>query len=221
MNNDKAKPRGVFALRLAGAVAASMAFGLVAAASFPPWSFWPAFGLGFLFGTAFIGGTGYRIIIGVIRRSTASAPASWSGATVGSALYAAALWAVVTGFGLDGRFVLLAYGIAINLAYLPVKLACLRVGCCTATHGHTTPGAVDLRIIEIGATIGVLVASAGLAALNIGLGGTLAIGAHLAIRAMSRYLRDRTSWGWPPLRQPGSELAPLLLLLLLSGATAF
>jgi len=218
---DKIKPRGIFALRLGGAVAASVAFGLIAAAGFLPWSFWTAVGLGFLFGTAFIGGTGYRIIIGVVRRSTAPAPASWSGATAGSALYAAFLYGVASLVGSDGAPVLLAYGMAIGIAYLPVKLACLQIGCCTVGHGHHLPGDMDLRLLEAGLTLVVLAIGGALAFVNAGLAGLVVIAGHLAIRLLSRHLRDRRSWGWPPLRQPGAELAPLALLLALGIAAAF
>jgi hypothetical protein len=198
-----------------------VAFGLIAAAGFPHWLFATAVGLGFLFGTAFIGGTGYRIILGVIRVSMAPAPASWSGATAGSALYAVILWAILAGGGHDGVFVLLAYGVAINIAYLPVKLACLRVGCCRVAHGHVTPANIDLRKLEAGLTIGVLAATAAIAPLGAGAGAITAIGGHLGVRAMSRHLRNRGSWGWPPLRQPGSEIAPLALLLCLAAVAAF
>jgi hypothetical protein len=214
-------PRSVFLLRLTGAVVASAAFGLIAAASFPHWYFGTAVGLGFLFGTAFIGGTGYRIILGVVRVSMAPAPASWSGATAGSALYAAALWAILAGTGHDGVFVLLSYGVAINIAYLPVKFACLQVGCCRVAHGHVTPANIDLRKLEVGLTIGVLAASAAIAPLDGGAAAITAIGGHLGVRAISRHLRNRGSWGWPPLRQPGSEIAPLALLLCLSAIATF
>lgn len=169
--SSSARSREIFLLRLTGAILASAAFGLIAASAFSHWNFWAAVGLGFPFGTAFIGGTGYRIIFGVLRRSTAPAPASWSGATVGSALYAAALWAVAASLGLDGAFVLLAYGVAINIAYLPVKRACLQVGCCAVAHGYATPANLDLRKLEIAMTIGILAASAALAALNLICGG--------------------------------------------------
>jgi hypothetical protein len=196
-------------------VAASAAFGLIAAAGFAQWNFWSAVAMGFLFGTAFIGGTGYRIIIGVVRASTAPAPASWSGATAGAALYAAALWAAMASLGLDAGDALFAFGAAINIAYLPVKLACFKVGCCKAAHGHDVPGGLDLRLCEIGMTVAVLLAGGAIAMLDIGLGGVAAIGGHLLVRLASRRLRDRWSWGWPVLRQPGVELAPLGLVLAL------
>jgi hypothetical protein len=210
------RPRGVFALRLGGAVAASVAFGLIAAAGLAQWNFWSAVGLGFLFGTAFVGGTGYRIIIGVVRAIAASAPASWSGATAGAALYAIALWAVLASLRLDAGYVLLAFGIAINIAYLPVKLACFEVGCCRAAHGLQVPSGLDLRLLEIGMTVAVLLAGGAAAMVSTGLGGPVATGGHLLVRLVSRRLRDRWSWRWLALRQPGIELAPLSLVLALS-----
>ena len=207
----------ILLLRLAGAILASAAFGLIAAGSLVQWNFWAAVGLGFLFGTAFVGGTGYRIILALMRPNPAAAPASWSGATAGAALYAAALWAIVQSLGFDAQFVPLAFGVAINIAYLPVKVACMQVGCCTIAHSHKTPANFDLRRLEIVVTATILLASAALVPVSIGLGGVMAIGGHLALRVLSRHLRNRGSWGWPPLRQPGSELAPLALLLCLSA----
>lgn len=216
-----AKPGAILLLRLGGAVAASVAFGLIAAASLAPWNFWVAVGLGFLFGTAFIGGTGYRIVIGVVRQSMEPAPASWSGATAGSALYAAVLFAIVTLWGRDGAYVVLAYGVAIAIAYLPVKLACLRVGCCTVGHGHRTPGDVDLRLLEVALTVGVLVVAGGLAPMSVDFAGIVAVAGHLGVRLLSRRMRNRWSWGWPPLAQPGAEIAPLALVLVLGMSVAF
>lgn len=206
------KASGIFLLRIGGAIAASVVFGLIATTAFLPWDFWRAVLLGFLFGTAFIGGTGYRIILGVIRMSRASAPASWSGATAGAALYAASLFAIAMLNGANGAFVLLAFGMAIGVAYLPIKLACLKVGCCTTGHGHHTPAGIDLRLLEIGLTLAVLTSAGALALVHVGLAALLAVAGHLGVRIVSRHMRNRSAWGWPPLRQPGAELAPLALL---------
>lgn len=199
----------VFGLRLTAAVVGSVAFGLVAATAFPPWSFWGAVLLGFLFGTAFMVGTGYRILHALALRQAGKAPASWSGATCGAALLSLGLWAWSHWHGLQAGFIALAFGIAINLAYLLVKMACLKTGCCRSVR----PGLpLDLRKFEIGISIVLLIAATGLASVSIGGAAVLATGGHLAMRVFSRHMRGRWSWGWPPLRQPGAELFPLLLI---------
>ena len=197
-------------LRLTGAVAASAAFGLIAVQVLPDASLPAAIGLGFLFGTSFIGGTGYRIILATIAARREPAPASWSGATAGAALLALVLWAVALLFGRDGSPVLLGFGVGINIAYLLAKSACLSAGCCHALgerHG------VDLRVLELAATGVVLVTAGVLAFANVRAAAGLAIAGHLGVRLVSRRMRGRWSWGWPPLRQPGAEIAPLLATL--------
>lgn len=207
-------PTTVFVLRLLGAVGSSVAFGLIAALAWSPWNFWLAFGLGFVFGTAFVTGTGYRILIAVARNQLAAAPASWSGASAGACIGAFAVWlATVIGSG-EGAFVLLALGIAINLAYLPVKAACRLKDCCGAL---VALGGIDLRLAEIAATVVVLAAAGAVASAGFtSPAASIAIAGHLLVRLASRRLRGRWSWGWPPLSQPGAELTPLALLTVLS-----
>jgi len=204
-------PNLVLALRLGGAVLASAIFGLIAANAFEPWIFWVAFGLGFLFGTAFMIGTGYRILIAVARNRIEPSPVSWSGATAATAMLTLALCATVIFQGQDAQFIWLAFGIGINFAYLPIKTACLKVGCCQAVRGFALR---DLRLTEIALSLSVVLLAAGLAATGaVRPGALVAIGGHLAIRLLSRYMRGRWSWGWPPLHQPGAELFPLALVL--------
>lgn len=204
----------ILALRIGGAVLASAVFGLIAAGGFPPWNFWVAFGLGFLFGTAFMVGTGYRILIAVALQRMEPAPVSWSGATAGVCVMALPIVGLAAMQGQDTSFVLLAFGIAINFAYLPIKSACLKVGCCQAVRPFALS---DLRLFEIGLSIAVLVVAAAL-----GLAGwtkpaaVFAIGGHLCIRLLSRRMRNRWSWGWPPFTQPGAELAPLLAVTVIA-----
>lgn len=200
----------VLYLRLAGAVAASAAFGLIAVRVLPAESLPAAIGLGFLFGTSFIGGTGYRIILAAAARRQEPAPASWSGATAGAALLALAMWAIVRFAGGDGSPVLLGFGIGINIAYLMAKAACFTAGCCHAADDRFN---ADLRLIEIVATTMALGGGAVLALVSVPLGAAAAIGGHLAVRMVSRHWRKRWSWGWPPLRQPGAEIAPLAAAL--------
>ena len=200
-------------LRLTGAVAASAAFGLIAATAWPQSSLWLAIGLGFLFGTSFIGGTGYRIVIAAVRGRREPAPASWSGASTGASLFALLLWGGVRLMGWDGSPVLLGFGIGINIAYLLAKTACVSAGCCHAAPEKRLP--VDLRMAELAATILALAVAAALSMVSMRLAAAVAIGLHLLVRLVSRGLRGRWSWGWPPLRQPGAEIAPLGILLAL------
>lgn len=206
----------MFSLRLFSAVGASAMFGLVAAAAFPPWSLLTAIGLGFLFGTAFVGGTGYRIIAAVWAGNAVSAPASWSGAAAASASACALGALLVLLVGGNGAPILLAYGLAINVAYVAVKFGCMLTGCCHADVrclGRT----VGLRTVEVAITAMLLAAGGGMGLVNAWLGALVGIGGHCALRLFSRAMRGRFSTGWPPLRQPGAELAPLQLLTVLSG----
>lgn len=207
-----AVPSPIVLLRLGGAVLASAIFGLVSAVTFQPWNFWVAVGLGFLFGTAFMVGTGYRILIAVARWRVEPAPVSWSGATAGTALFTFLLGSVAAIQSLDAGHIWLAFGMGINCAYLPIKTACLKIGCCQAVRPFALK---DLRLVEIVLSVAVigLATALSLAGL-VRLGGGVAIGGHLAIRLLSRHLRGRWSWGWPPLSQPGAELAPLAVLVM-------
>ncbi len=211
-------PGIVLSLRLGGAVLASAIFGLIAANAFQPWNFWIAFGLGFLFGTAFMVGTGYRILIAVARRRIEAAPVSWSGATAATALLTLALGLTLMLRGQEAQFIWLAFGIGINLAYLPIKTACLKVGCCQATRPFALQ---DLRLTEIALSVGVVALATFLALSGfVLLGACTAIGGHLAIRLLSRHMRGRWSWGWPPFGQPGAELFPLAVLVVAAAAFA-
>jgi hypothetical protein len=206
-------PSFILVLRLGGAVLASAVFGLVAAIAFQPWGLWTAIGLGFLFGTAFMVGTGYRILIAVALRRMQPAPVSWSGATCGTAVLTVILGLVMVASGESPQPVWLAFGLAINIAYLPIKTACLKVGCCQAVRPFVLG---DLRLAEIGLAALLVVLSGTMALFGLfRLAALLAIGGHFGIRLLSRLMRGRWSWGWPPMTQPGAELAPLIALILL------
>lgn len=86
------------------------------------------------------------------------------------------------------------------------------VGCCRATHRHHRASRVSLPVVEAVVSALILGLAAILGQGNPALGGGVAIGGHLIQLLTSRYLRDCWSWGWPPLRQPGAELAPLYIL---------
>lgn len=201
----------IFLLRLSSAIAGAGAFGLIAA----PLSGLPylpaAFVLAFGFGVVFVGGTGYRIVLAVALRDGAQpAAASWSGATAVSALAALALAAS----GRDMSLVLAAYAVAINLAYVPVKLACLGAGCCTATRSAVPPSvrSPDLRLTEIGLTVAVLATAA--AFLGAGApahAAAFGLCGHLMIRLLSRWARGRLPRHVLSPYGRGQEIAPLTL----------
>ena len=173
---------------------------------------WPsAFGLAFVYGFFFVGGTGYRIILAVATRDEArKASASWSGATTGTALAALAASLLIRDQA-QAMLVLAAYAVAINAAYIPVKLACLEAGCCHAHHRD--PVLIrdhDLRRVEI--TLSATVLAAALIAMwtgALGLAAVLGVGGHLAIRLMSRWSRDRLPGFGTDSEVKGQELLPL------------
>lgn len=211
--------RLILGLRLAAACGGAAVFGLVAAGVAPPWRLAVALGFGFAFGTLFVGGTGFRILIAVATRDrNRSTAASWTGASAATALGALAGLGVARLIGGDGGLWLAAYGLGINAAYLPVKLACLAAGCCRAVHPAAIralgEGRVDLRWVEVTATALVLAVAGGLLAAGVTAGAAaVAIGGHLADRVGSRYARERLPARGQPVER-GVELAPLALLTL-------
>lgn len=219
--NQRRHDRLILALRLVGAVGGAAVFGLVAAGMLPPWRMTVAIGLGFCFGVAFVGGTGYRILIAVaLRDPNRSTAASWTGASAFAALAALGGYGAARLAGLEADWVLAGFGLAINAAYLPVKLACLLAGCCRAVHPAAirmlADGRADLRLVEVGWTGAV--AAAGLLAAATGSAGVAAViglGGHLADRLGSRWARQRL----PDARFSGGrgmELPPLAALVALA-----
>jgi hypothetical protein len=78
---------------------------------------------------------------------------------------------------------------------------------------------VDLRHLEIGCTILTLLVAGFSGLLHPAVGASFGTAGHIILRLFSRVKRNRFSWGWPPLRQPGAELAPLYLVLVLALAS--
>lgn len=206
-------------LRLLSAIGASAVFGLLAAGLLPyPWLL-SAVLLAFAFGTAFMVGTGYRILIAVAFRNPAiKAAASWSGATTGITLFALLGWWGLHLRGGNGPLFLAAFAVALNIAYLPVKGACLLAGCCTAQR--RIPGVTaDLRHLEIGTAL----ALAGCAGLALGMGhlplaAMIGICGHLAQRYASRWARNRLPENLLFEADAGQELVPLAVLSLVALA---
>jgi len=136
--------------------------------------------------------------------------ASWAGAVTGAAL--ASLLAAVVLPRLGGPpagTVLLAFALATHFAYLPAKLACLVQGCCKAIGGPIRRFPGNLPGLEIALTLGVLAMSLWLAAAHPSLAAPVAMGGHLAIRALAADQRGRgPGVGWP-LSDPGFEVFAL------------
>ena len=176
-----------------------------------------AIALAFLYGTAFMVGTGYRILIAVaLRDASRSTAASWSGATTGVALFGLVGWLILRAMGGDAALFLAAFAIALNTAYLPVKCACLLAGCCTAKH-ETAKLKGDLRHFEIAIT-GILIVLAVLAFYgeHLRLAAFIGIGGHLALRYFSRWARERLPKNLLVQSDAGQELLPLIALTLIA-----
>ena len=114
---------------------------------------------------------------------------------------------------------MLGYGLAINFAYLCVKASCALAGCCHA-EVRLFGRIWGLRKVEIGATLAILVAASAVSVAGLWLGALVGLLGHTLLRLYSRGLRGRWSTGWPPLSQPGAELAPLQLLALIAAGGA-
>lgn len=209
--NCPSRGTAIFATRTLAAVGSSAMFGLVATSTAQGIALLPAVLAGFLFGTVFVGGTGYRIIRSAWSSVHVASPASWSGAAAASAI-ACLIAMLVWPRTMDGAArLLLGYGLAINFAYLAVKVSCALAGCCHADV-RLLGRVFGLRQVEIGATSAILMSAAILSLVDLWLGALVALVGHTLLRLYSRGKRVRWSTGWPPLRQPGAELAPLQML---------
>jgi hypothetical protein len=205
----------IFGLRALAAIGSSAIFGLVVTSDAAGIDLPAAILAGLVFGVFFVGGTGYRIIRAVWMRALVAAPASWSGATAASAI-ACTLGALgLMAIGHDPARLLLGYALAINFAYLAVKVSCALAGCC---HAEIRLGEWiwALRPVEIGATLFILAATGALWFADPGVGALAGLSGHMLLRLFSRRMRGRWSSGWPPLSQPGAELAPLQVLTLIA-----
>lgn len=119
----------------------------------------------------------------------------------------------------DTSRLMLGYGLAINFAYLCVNASCALAGCCHA-EVRMLGRIWGLRQVEIGTTVAILVAASAVSVVDMRLGALVGLLGHTLLRLYSRGLRGRWSSGWPPLRQPGAELAPLQLLTVIAAAGA-
>jgi hypothetical protein len=210
-----------FAIRLVCAIVGSAIFGLIATSSAQGIALASAVLTGFAFGTAFVGGTGYRILIAFAQNMAEQSPTSWSGAAAASAILTLASLLFWAALGFEPGRLILGYAIAINFAYAGVKLACLRAGCCQA-EVSAFGRKLDLRKLECTLTVLVLVCALLVAVFDVWAGALAGLAGHTSLRLFSRAKRNRFSTGWPPLRQPGAELFPLygLTLIALAGTLA-
>jgi hypothetical protein len=205
----------IFLLRVLAAVGSSAIFGLVATSTSEGIALLPAVLVAIVFGTAFVGGTGYRIIKSVWTKAQVASPASWSGAAAGSAIASILALAVWTRTEDHVARVLLGYSLAINFSYLCVKASCTLAGCCHADI-RLLGRDLGLRVVEFATTVLILVTALTLDFFHLWLGALVGLLGHTLLRLYSRWRRGRWSTGWPPLRQPGAELAPLQLLCLIA-----
>lgn len=205
----------IFLTRIAAAVSASAIFGLLFAGGIGG-SYWlTAVGLAVLYGFFFLLGTGYRIVLATFLASwRQNASATWSGAAASIALATAGGIAVLSADPpLAARFAA-ASGLALNVAYVLVKQACVGAGCCHALRYRKSH---DLRRLEMIST-GAIAVVAGLAVLSgrDGAAALLAFGGHLAVRYYSRFARGRLPANALYQSGRGLELVPLIAVSLFS-----
>lgn len=208
-------------LRLLGAIGGAASFGL-ATASFLPF-FWLTSAVlsAFAFGTVFMVGTGYRILLATITKDPGrSTAASWTGATTAVTLAVLGLWLLLPLEPLKSSRLLAGTGFALSVSYLPVKCACILAGCCRSAPERLV-GWPDLRLLEItltGIAIGLSVVA--LACGAIAISALMAIGAHLAIRLFSRWARLRLPGNLLCEKGMGAELGPIAALTVIAGYAA-
>lgn len=207
----------VFVLKLVGLLSGAATFGVIGSPVLPWHWLLSSLLMASCFGFFFLLGAGYRILIAVpLKDRERNTATTWSGAIASSAM--AVFFAnLLAPFGQETNGILLvAYGLAINVAYLCVKFACLAAGCCGSKHPH--PQFMDLRWIEIWISLLILWICTYLL-----LGqnqhswiATIGVGGHLGLRLLSRHLRDCMPKQARDLSETGIELVPLASLLCLS-----
>lgn len=210
----------VIGLRLSSATLGSVVFGLMGAGFIDPWSMANAALLSVLFGTAFAGMTGYRLIRFAWRGGVDKNPVTWSDVVTCTALAAAVGCIPLPVSGLAAEDLLCAYGLAVNAAYLPAKIACLVAGCCRSTRHVVVLGReVDLRRIELSLTAIVLAAAIITVPLNTQGAALIGLGGHLLVRLFSHWWRHLLPRTWHPLHHPTAEFSSLVLLIVLTVLT--
>ncbi|MCR6670123.1 hypothetical protein [Devosia ginsengisoli] len=193
--------------RIAALAAAGLVFGtMLGQASAAGWIVAAA-----AFFAAVLAGSSYRFIIAVWTERYRFAAASWSGGAAAAAWLSLALCATAPVSGIDPLMVAAAHGTAINLAYALARGGCLLTGCC-ATPIAVRSMAIDIRWLEIVLCGAVAALTAMLAQAELRYAGLVGIAGYLALRQFALSARGGHRLWWPPLRQPGIDLFPHLLL---------
>ncbi|MBL8589862.1 MAG: hypothetical protein JNK46_15120 [Methylobacteriaceae bacterium] len=217
-----ARPRRVLALRLGAVAAGAATFALLTAPARDASGLAGAALHAGAFAAALLAGSGWRVLAAVAVNDPARrADAAWAGgaaAVTVAALIAAAARQAATG---DGLALLAAAAVALNVAFIPAKTACIAAGCCRARAASVIARRFDLRRVEIVLSLAVLAATA---ALLIRVGPAPAalagFGGHLGVRLLSRQARRE----WPPLRLTSEaffqEILPLLAAALVAAVAA-
>ncbi len=207
-------------LRLFAVVSASTVFGLIASTGAGTRYWGAAVGLAILFGFFFLLGTGHRILLAIfISQWRRQVSATWAGAAASVALATVTCILVNKEQSARAMHYAASAGLAINVAYPFVKMACIEAGCCRALRYRKS---IDLRWQEIILSAHILAAT-GLAILasRDAIAASLAFGGHLALRYYSRFARGRL----PPngLYQAGIglEIVPLIAVTALTVWGAF
>lgn len=172
-----------------------------------------------LFFAAVLIGASYRFIVAVWLAKHQFAAASWSGGAAAAAWLSLLLFGTALAAGLDPIVVAAAHGAAINLAYALSRGSCLMTGCCAATMGGRSM-TLDIRWLEIVICGALAALTAMLAQIDLRFAGLVGIGGYIALRQFALLARGGRRLWWPPLRQPGVDLIPHLLLAI-AVASAF
>ncbi len=207
----------VFVLKLVGLLSGAATFGVLGSPVLPWHWLLSAFLMACCFGFFFLLGAGYRILIAVtLKDRERNIATTWSGAIASSAMAVFFASLLAPSAQVANGLLLVAYGVAINVAYLCVKFACLAAGCCGSKHPNRQ--LMDLRWIEIWVSFLILWICTYLL-----LGqnqhdwfATIGIGGHLVLRLLSRQFRDCMPKQVRDLSETGIELVPLASLLCLS-----
>lgn len=210
-------PSVVVLYRVASLAVSGMVFGaMLGSASQVGWAVSAA-----LFFAAVLIGASYRFIVAIWLAKYQFAAASWSGGAAAAAWLSLLLCGIALTAGLDPFVVAAAHGAAINLAYALSRGSCLMTGCCATTVGGRSM-ALDIRWVEIVICGALAALTAMLAQVDLRHAGLVGIGGYIVLRQFALSARGGRRLWWPPLRQPGVDLIPhLLLAIAIIGALAW
>lgn len=210
----------VLGLRVASIVFGAATFGALATPSGSAGGRLSTVGYAAGFAAAMLIGAGWRVLAAVaLADPRRRADATWAGAAGLATLFA--LLAASAASGGAGPRVLAAAAIALGVAFVFARAACVEAGCCRARTGALAARGVDLRGAEIAAGGALVAASAVLYATGAHAAAALVgFGGHLAIRLVSRHARA----DWPGRRLSAetliNEIAPLAIVTCVAAAAA-